>query len=139
MSTENTASSQESIIILVARILIAALFLSACVGKLTNPAGFAGYVGSLGGPSSPILAFLVGVVELVGGLSILLGFKARWGALLLAGFTIVATAIGHQFWNATDPTMHMTQQVHFVKNLVIIGGLLILFVQGPGPFSIDRR
>jgi putative oxidoreductase len=136
---ENAMARHDAFIALIARILIATLFLVACKGKLTDPASFAGYVASQGGPSSTILAFIAGLVELVGGLAILVGFQTRWAALLLFGFTIVATAIGHQFWHVTDPAMHMDQQIHFMKNLVILGAMLMLFVHGPGSLSIDRR
>jgi putative oxidoreductase len=138
MTVTDSAPRQDGAILLLARILIAALFLSACIGKLTEPAGFAAYLASDGLPNTPVLAILAGLVELVGGLSILFGFKARWGALLLVAFVIVATAIAHRFWVAADPTVHMNQQIHFMKNLAIIGGLLILYAHGPGRLSVDR-
>ena len=70
---------------------------------------------------------------IIGGLLLLVGFKARYAAILLFLFTVAATFLGHQFW--VDPS----QQTQFLKNLVIMGALLMLAVHGAGPYSVDDR
>jgi putative oxidoreductase len=121
-----------------ARILLAAMFLLAGVGKLTGFAGTVGYMQSKGIPATEALATLALVVELAGGLALVLGWKTRWGALALAGFTLVATFIFHAFW-AVPPEQAMVQNLFFLKNLAVTGGLLALVAFGPGAWSLDAR
>ena len=78
------------------------------------------------------------VVEALGGLSLIVGFKARWGALALIGFTIVATVIFHQFW-ALEGMERQIQMIMFMKNVSITGGLLLVVAYGAGRFSFDQR
>jgi putative oxidoreductase len=122
---------------LVGRILLAALFVVSGIGKIAGFAGTAGYIASKGLPVAELLTAATIVVELGGGLAILAGWKARWAALLLAGFTIVASVLFHNFW-AAPPAEAMNQQIHFMKNLSIVGGMLLLFAFGPGRFSVGR-
>jgi putative oxidoreductase len=86
-----------------------------------------------GGPAPVWLGYLIAFIELAGGLMILFGIKAKAGALLLLVFTVVATLLAHQFW--IDPT----QQTHALKNLAIMGALLMIIAAGPGPYSFDNR
>jgi len=123
---------------LAARLLLAPMFLIAGVGKLTGFAGTVGYMQSKGVPATAALAVLALVVELVGGLSLVLGWKTRWGALALAGFTLVATAIFHAFW-AAPADQAMVQTLFFLKNLAVTGGLLAVAAFGPGAWSLDAR
>jgi putative oxidoreductase len=90
----------------------------------------------------PFASFLVpasGVIALLGGLSVLLGYHARWGAWLLVLFLIPVTFAMHQFWNVGDPQMAMMQQVMFMKNISILGGALMIAHFGAGPISIDEH
>ncbi|MBB5752132.1 DoxX family protein [Prosthecomicrobium pneumaticum] len=117
--------------LLVGRILIAAIFLISGFGKLMDPAGTAGYMSSVGLPG--ILVWPTIVVELLGGILIVVGYQTRIVALILAAFTLVAGLLFH-----LQPA-DMGQMINFWKNIAIVGGFLFLFAGGPGPLSIDRR
>jgi putative oxidoreductase len=127
--------------LLLARIALAAIFLYSSYGKLTNPAGFSGYLvnhGFSAGVSYP-LALVAGLIEALGGLAILVGFHTRYAALALALFTLVAALIGHRFWEIADAGQRGNQLIHFWKNIAMIGGFVALYVAGGGAFSIDAR
>lgn len=117
-----------SILILVGRILMAVDFVLAGYGKLTAAAGTAGFFGSLGLPSSPAFAYLVGLCELVGGLALIVGFQTRIVAILLGLFCIATGFIAH----SGDMTI-------FMKNVVMAGGFFILAGAGAGAYSVDNR
>lgn len=121
------------VIPLIARILLAAIFFRSGLGKLLDPAGTQQFMAGAGIPLTPL--FLAGAIvsELGGALSVLLGYKARWGAIALIIFLIPATLIFHT--NFAD-SMQINQ---FLKNLAIIGGLLMVTYSGPGPISLDER
>jgi putative oxidoreductase len=123
---------------LLGRILLALIFLISGLGKIFDWQGTAGYMASKGMPLIPF--FLLGaiVLELAGGLAVLLGFKARIGALLLIVFLIPATLIFHNFWTLTGMERQI-QMIMFLKNLAIMGGLLLVVGLGPGPLSLDER
>ncbi len=118
---------------LIARILIAAIFLMAGTQKVFDFSGTQQYMASKGMPLTAL--FLVGAIlaELGGGLSVLLGLKARWGATALFLFLIPTTLIFH-----TEFSVQL-QVIMFMKNLAIMGGLLMVAYFGPGPVSIDER
>lgn len=123
---------------LVGRILLAAIFILSGIGKITGYAGTAAYMASKGLPMVEILLPLTILIELGGGMLLAIGFKARWAALLLFLFVIPTTLIFHAFWGI-DPAAAQEQQIHFLKNLAIIGGMLMVFALGPGPYSVDKR
>jgi putative oxidoreductase len=138
MSTSSSTSDADSassgaVLILVGRILISILFILAGFGKLTAIGGTAGYFGSLGLPLPTVTAVVVGLVELLGGLAILVGFQTRIAALVIALFTIGATLVAHLDF-ADGMQVLMLQ-----KNLAITGGLLVLAVAGAGALSIDAK
>lgn len=137
MSTSATAgqagTSGASVAILIGRILLAAMFVLAGFGKLTDIGGTAGWFGSIGLPAPTIVAILVGLLELVAGLAIVVGFQTRIAALALALFTIGATLIAHT--NFAD----MMQFLIFQKNFAVVGGLLVLAFAGAGALSVDAR
>ncbi|NBX54228.1 MAG: DoxX family protein [Betaproteobacteria bacterium] len=121
-----------------ARLLIAALFLPAGLGKLAGFQGTVGYIASVGLPLPQLAAALAVVLEVGGGVALLLGFKTRWVALALALFTLVAGVCFHAFWRAA-PDQLMVQQIMFMKNLSIAGGLVALALLGAGAWSMDAR
>jgi putative oxidoreductase len=120
------------------RILLALMFIVAGFGKLTNIAGTAGYIASGGLPFGSALAVIVGLLELLGGLAIVVGFQARWAALALGVFTLAASLLFHPFW-AVPAEQAMVQQLMFMKNLSVAGGLFIVAALGAGALSIDAR
>ncbi len=131
-AASGTASSA-SAVVLAARVLLSILFIVAGYGKLTAIGGTAGFFGSIGLPMPTATAVIVGLVELVGGLAVLVGFKTRIAAVVLALFVLAATAIAHLDFSQAGNVL-MTQ-----KNLAITGGFLLLAVLGAGPLSIDGR
>jgi putative oxidoreductase len=123
---------------LIARILLALMFVMSGVSKLAGLEGTAGYIASAGLPLPTVLAVGAGLLELVAGIALAVGFQARIAALALALFTIVATVLFHNFW-AAPADQAFVQQLMFMKNLAVTGGLLFVFALGAGPASIDMR
>ncbi len=123
----------EKIAPLLGRTLIALIFLMAGYGKLTDPAGTQQYMAAYGMPLTGFFLVCTIILELGGGLSVLLGYKARWGATALAIFLVPVTLIFHTKFS------DQMQVAMFMKNLAIIGGLLMVASAGPGPISLDAR
>jgi putative oxidoreductase len=123
---------------LVGRILLAIVFIPAGFSKIGGFAGTAGYIASKGLPLPEVGAALAIAVEIVAGIALLVGWKARWAALVLAVFTLLATVIFHAFWSV-PPEQHMTQYLMFMKNVGIVGGLLAFYAFGPGRLSVDKQ
>lgn len=123
---------------LVGRLLMAALFLPAGVSKLTGFAGTVGYIASKGAPLPEVAAIIAIVIEIGGALALILGFKVRWAAIVLAVFTLAATVMFHNYW-AMPAAQQMVQQLMFMKNIAVIGGLLTLAAWGAGAWSMDAR
>ncbi len=122
---------------LLGRVLLGLIFVISGVEKIAGFAGTAGYIASKGLPAAEMLTALTIAVELGGGLLLLLGLKARWVALALAIFTVVAAILFHNFWTMTGPEA-MDNRIHFMKNLSIVGGMLMVMAFGPGRFAIDK-
>lgn len=122
---------------LIGRVLLAMVFLMAGYSKITGWEGTSAYMASVGMPLVPV--FLVGAIaaEVLGGLSLILGVKARWGAAALFLFLIPATLVFHAFWNLSGPEQGL-QTMMFIKNLAIMGGLAMITAFGSGRFSLDR-
>jgi putative oxidoreductase len=123
---------------LLGRILIALLFIPAGINKITGFGGTVGYIASKGLPLPQVAAAGTIVVEIVVGLALLVGFKARYAALILAAFTVAASLLFHNFW-AMPEAQKMMQQLMFTKNFAIVGGLLFIAAFGAGPLSVDNR
>ena len=122
---------------LIGRILYSLLFLSAAPGHFSSET--IGYAASQGVPLANLAVPASGVLALLGGLSVALGYKTRWGALALIAFLVPVTFMMHNFWAVTDPTMHQLQMVMFMKNLGLIGAALTFAVRGAGAYSLDAR
>ncbi|MGB9696157.1 MAG: DoxX family protein [Ignavibacteria bacterium] len=123
----------KSIISLVGRIFVSLIFLVAGLEKITNFQGTKEYMAMYGMPFRRAFLILAIIVEILGSLSIILGFKAKWGALALFIFLIPTTLIFHTHFS--EPL----QVIMFWKNLAIMGGLLFISVYGAGTISIDGR
>jgi putative oxidoreductase len=116
---------------LIGRILLVLIFLQSGIGKIDNFGGTAQYMAGYGMPYTNF--FLVGAIffELVGSATVILGYFARFGALLLLIFLIPTTLVFHS--NFADPV----QMIMFMKNVSMLGGCLILLASGAGRFSLD--
>ena len=128
----------ESLAMFVGRIFLALIFVVSGVGKITGYAGTASYMASKGLPLVDVLLPLTILIELGGGLLLALGWKARWAAAAILLFLIPTTLIFHQFWGI-DPKLAQMQQIHFLKNVAIMGGMLMVIAGGAGAWSLDRK
>ena len=124
--------------VLVARLLLALMFLFAGIEKFTGLEGTAGYIASAGLPMPKLLALGAGVVEVAASLMLIVGWQARWAALALAGFTLLASFFFHNFW-ALPQDQQLTQMLFFFKNIAATGGLLMVYAFGAGSISLDQR
>lgn len=120
-------------VLLIARLLLAFIFIMAGLSKFGDIAGTAGYIGSVGLPMGTLLAWLAAIFEVVAGIAILVGFQTKLASYLLAAFCIVSAVIFHN--NFGD----QIQMILFMKNLAIAGGFLALSVAGPGGISVDAK
>lgn len=117
---------------LIARTFIAIIFVQTGIAKIFGFAGLKETISGQGLPLAGLLAVITIVVEVLGGISLILGFKARIGAIALIIFLIPTTLIFH------NPILDGGQLTQFLKNLSIIGGLLVFAGNGPGALSLDR-
>ena len=123
---------------LIGRIFLAVIFLVSGFGKIGGFEGLIGAIASKGLPMPQVFAVVTVVIELGAGLMLVFGWKARWAAFLLAAFTAIVTFFFHNFWVVPEAEK-MMQQTQFMKNLAVIGGLLLVMAFGPGRLSIDKR
>ena len=130
-------SASTNALVLLGRLLYAVIFLMAAPNNFSKQA--IAYAASQGAPLASIGVPLMGVISLVGGLSIVLGYRAKIGAWLIVVFLLVVTPIMHKFWGLTDPMMAQVQMIMFLKNLSMLGGALLIAQFGAGPLSLDTR
>lgn len=123
---------------LIARLLMAALFLPAGIAKLTGFEGTVGYITSVGLPAPTLAALAALVLEIVGGAALIVGLGTRFAALALAFFTLVASFIFHAYWSVPADQVFVTQLLFF-KNIAVAGGLMALAAFGAGAWSFDAR
>jgi len=123
----------QNLVVLIGRILLSILFIVAGYGKLTGFGGTVGYFGSMGLPVPTLTTAIVVAVELLGGLAILAGFFTRPVAYVLALFCVATAVVGHGDFSVAG------NDIHFMKNLAIAGGFLVLAAFGPGSLSVDAR
>lgn len=123
---------------LIGRFLIAFIFLFAGFGKVTGFEGTVGYIASKGVPLPQLAAIAAIIVELGGGIMLVIGWNARIAAAAMLAFTAMAALIFHNFW-AVPADQVQNQMIHFMKNVSMMGGLLYVVVHGSGPISIGNR
>jgi len=124
-------------IVLLGRFLFVLIFVMAAPNHFSSQT--IAYAASQGVPLASIAVPLSGVIALAGGLSILLGYRAKIGAWLLVLFLAAVTLMLHNFWTVADPMMHQMQFIMFMKNVSILGGALLVTQLGAGPWSLDGR
>ena len=121
----------------IGRVLLSAIFILSGVAKLLDFQGTAAYMASKGMTMVPLFLYAAALIQIVGGLSLLLGFKTRFGAALLLLFLVPTTAIFHDFWNYVDPMERQLEMIMFMKNLAIAGGLFYALGCGSGNCAFD--
>jgi putative oxidoreductase len=119
------------------RLLYSAIFLMTIFGHFS--AGYIGYAAQSGVPAPGLLVPLSGVIAILGGLSITLGYKAKIGGWLIVLFLLPVTFKMHAFWAVTDPMMRGIQLAMFWKNISMLGAALLITHFGAGPLSLDAR
>ncbi len=122
-----------ALLLLVSRILLAAVFIPAGISKFSGIEGLAGYIGSVGLPAATLLAWCAAIFEVVAGIAILVGFQTKYAALALAAFCVFTALVFH--FNPADQ-MQMTM---LFKNLGLAGGFLALAAAGAGAWSVDAK
>lgn len=130
--------SYKSYVSVIGRLLLALMFILSGFGKLTDIQGTAGYIASGGLPVPAVLAVAVGLLELLGGLALVLGYQVRLAGLVLALFTLAASVVFHAYWSAPAEQQFVTQLL-FMKNISVAGGLLLVSALGAGLLSLDAR
>jgi putative oxidoreductase len=115
------------IVVLIGRILFAALFLGSAVGHLTQTKAMAGYAASKRVPFAAASVFGSGVLLAVGALMVLLGVWGDLGALLLVVFLVPTAVVMHNFWTVSDPQARQLEQIQFNKDIALAGGALVVF------------
>lgn len=119
--------SVDSGVIFLARLALAALFLWGGVMKLLGYGDFVGYLRGMNVPFPQFVAPAVVAIEALGALLLIVGYKVKPLALLMAVYTIATAMIGHNFWDATNPAVQHEMVIHFWKNVAIAGGFLLLY------------
>jgi|SRR6266404_2664670 putative oxidoreductase len=127
----------KSAIVLIGRFFFALIFL------MSGPNHFSpqtiAYAASQGVPLASIAVPLSGIIAMAGGLSILLGYRAKIGAWLIVLFLVPVTLMMHNFWTMHDPTTAQMNMIMFMKNMAMLGGALLISQFGSGPLSLDNR
>lgn len=137
-STALATTGAQDILALVGRVLLAWMFIPAGWSKIGGFSGSVAYSTAAGLPMPEVGVALAILIELVGGVALLVGFGTRWAAAALALFTAVAAFFFHDYWSM-PAAQQMMQQLMFGKNLAITGGLLAFAAFGAGRLSVDAR
>lgn len=124
-------------LLLAGRILFSAIFLLSAPGHFSEPS--ISFAVAKGLPMANVLVPLSGIVEFLGAVSIITGYKSRYGAWLLVLFLVPVTFVMHNFWTLTDPMQKQMDMAMFMKNIALIGASLIIAYLGTGPLSVGEK
>ena len=124
---------------LIGRIYFTLIFLTSGINHILKLNQTSKFTASLGIPMPTLVTLFTGALILAGGLSILLGYKVKLGALFLLIFLIPTTIIAHRFWGVSDPAKSQIQLIMFMKNLSMIGAALMFYYFGTGPLSLEKQ
>jgi len=133
----STGGSANGAIVFLGRLFLALIFLISGPSNFTG--GAIGYAASQGVPLASLAVPVSGILAIVGGLSILVGYRAKAGAWLLVAFLVPVTLMMHKFWTISDPAAAQAQMYNFLKNVAMLGGALVITQFGAGPWSMDAR
>jgi len=130
-------SFSEYISPLVGRLILAWFFLGSALAYADQWDATIQLMALKGIPAAPLLLALALIAMFLGGLSLVFGFQTRYGAVLLFGFTIIASVAMHNYWMIQSPIDRAADYDIFARNMAIAGGLLLLVGMGPGPIALD--
>jgi putative oxidoreductase len=133
---DGIAASAADVWLLIGRVALAWTFVAIGWSHIVNPAGLAAYLTSLKAPAPEPLAWIGLIMEVVISITLVFGVATRYGAVVGIVFLIVATALAHRYWEYSGPAAG-AQYNNLLKNLSMLGGMLYVFVFGPGRFSLD--
>lgn len=119
------------------RIAVALLFLWSGYTKFAYMAANVAYMKAYGMSAAELFIWPAALFEIIAGVMLAVGWKARWAALALAAYSAIAALFFHRYWSVPADQM-LDQQTHFMKNVAIVGGLLLVFAHRPARFSIER-
>lgn len=133
---DGVAANATDLWLLIGRIALAWCFVAVGWSHVANPAGLAAYLTNLKAPAPELLAWIGLIMEVIIAITLVFGVATRYGAAVGIVFLIIATALAHRYWEYTGPAIGVNYN-NFLKNLSMLGGMLYVFVTGPGRFSID--
>jgi len=122
---------------LAGRVLFSLIFLMSSFGHFSEQT--IGFAASKGVPLANVLVPLSGIIEFLGAVSIILGYKTKWGAVLIIVFLLPVTFMLHNFWTITDPMAQQMDMAAFMKNIGLMGAALMIAYYGSGPLSLDKK
>lgn len=131
--------ANQNVAALFGRILVAAIFVLSGVNKMGDFGGTTALMMSAGLPMAELLLVATILIEIIGGLMLVIGWQTRVAALILLLFMIPVTLVFHNPWAPAEAAMAQQQMIHFLKNLAIMGGLLNLMAFGAGSLSVGAR
>lgn len=129
-------STASGAVVFLGRLLFVLMFLMAGFTHLSK--NVIGFAASQGVPMASFLVPASGILALIGGVSVLLGYRAKLGAWLIVLFLIGVTPM-HKFWGIADPMMQQMQMAQFMKNVAMLGAALLITQFGSGPWSLESR
>jgi putative oxidoreductase len=130
----------QGVLAVLGRVLLCTIFVLSTAGnKIPHFQAVAGSMASEGVPAPQLMLVGAIVFLIAGSLSVILGYRARIGAALLLVFLVLATYFFHDFWTVSDPQAQQEQMIQFLKNLGLMGAMLLVIANGTGPLSLDER
>ena len=130
-------SAAKGAVVLLGRLLFALIFVMSGFNHFSKQT--ISYAAAQGVPLASLAVPFSGILAILGGLSILLGYRAKIGAWLIVLFLVPVTFMMHKFWGITDPMTAQIQMIMFMKNVSMLGGALLISQFGAGPLSLDSR
>ena len=129
----------EAVVFVLGRVLFGGFFILSGIRHFQHLDMMAGFTGSKGVPAPRLGVIGSGLLIILGGLSMLLGVRPAWGAVLISAFLIPVTLVMHQYWKHTDPMMRINDQVNFLKNVALLGATwMLVLIPQPWPLSLER-
>ncbi|MBR0866033.1 DoxX family protein [Bradyrhizobium diazoefficiens] len=137
-AVDEFATGSADSLILIGRVLLAWVFVGSAYGAISDFSGSVGYFRSLHLPAPELFTMTNIALEVLISVGLILGVGTRYCAILTFVFVVAATAIAHRYWEYPAGAQQIGQYNHFLKNISIMGGAMLIFVTGAGRFSFDR-